>query len=353
MSLQGLVDATATTLGGARDLYGQAPTARGLPSTSGLQSVKSDLSASVDIVPTTWRGGGGEGYKQAGGNGVTALDNVMGADTRVGPQVVTAANESRDGRVGMTGVVSDTRSGVNAIAPTTDTPAGKAVLVHHLEGQLDRAKALLTRSEQRNIAMASMIRAAGGGYGGGRGMGGGMPMGGGMGGGSPMSAFTGGGLGGLVTPITTARLAGHSSAGQSGSAKAVPGMPGLDRPGLANEARLQKYTRRLSRAISAAFPEISDIGGYRADSMKWHPSGLAIDVMIPQWDTPGGKALGDRVVAFVQSHAHELGLDHAIWRQTQHNADGSSSGMSDRGSANANHFNHVHIASLGGGYGGY
>lgn len=31
MSLQGLVDATATALGGARDMYGQAATATGLP----------------------------------------------------------------------------------------------------------------------------------------------------------------------------------------------------------------------------------------------------------------------------------------------------------------------------------
>ncbi|BBY46878.1 hypothetical protein MARA_03080 (plasmid) [Mycolicibacterium arabiense] len=364
MSLQGLVDATAHALGGARELYGQAPAASGLPSTGGLQSLKADLSASVDSVPASWRGSGGERYKLAGGNGAAALDDVVGADNRVGPQVVTASNESRDGRAGMNNVVSDTRSGVNAIAPSTDTPAGKQVLVSHLEGQLDRAKALLTKSEQRNIALANMVRAAGGGYGGGRGMGGGMPMGGGMGmpatgggmgGGSPMSALGGGlgGLGGLFNPITKAGLAGKSSSAPSGRAKGVPGMPGLDRPGLANEARLQKYTRRLSRAISAAFPEISEIGGYRPDSRKWHPSGLAIDVMIPQWDTPGGKALGDRVVQFVQAHAQDLGLDHAIWRQAQHNSDGSSSGMPDRGDANQNHFNHVHIASIGGGYSGY
>jgi hypothetical protein len=360
MSLQGLVDATATALDGARELYGQAAAASGLPSTSGLQSLKTDLRVSVDTVSATWGGRGGEGYRLTGGNGVAALDNVIGADRGVGPQVVAASNESRDGRSGINGVVSDTRAGVNAIAPSTDTPAGKTVLVNHLEGQLDRAKALLTMSEQRNIALANMIRAAGGGYGGCP-MGGAMPMGGGMGmpmggmgGGSPMSTFGGGlgGLGGLFNPVTKARLS-ASSTGQAGSTRDIPGMPGLDRPGLANESRLQKYTRRLSRAVSAAFPEITDIGGYRPDALKWHPSGLAIDVMIPQWDTPSGKALGDRVVQFVQAHAQELGLDHAIWRQTQHNADGSSSGMSDRGSANANHFNHVHIASIGGGYNGY
>ncbi|WP_163744927.1 hypothetical protein [Mycolicibacterium madagascariense] len=363
MSLQGLVDATATSLDGARALFGQPVPASGLPSTSGLQSLKTDLRAAVDTVPASWSGGGGEGYKTAGGNGVAALDNVVGADRGVGPQVVTASNESRDGRSGMNNVVSDTRAGVNAIAPSTDTPAGKTVLVNHLEGQLDRAKALLTKSEQRNIALANMIRASGGGYGarpmGGGGMPmGGMPMPGGMaGGGSPMSAFGGGGgmggLGGLFTPIVKAGLSGRSSSGQSAAAKGIPAMPGLDRPGLANETRLQKYTRRLSRAITAAFPEITDIGGYRPDSMKWHPNGLALDVMIPQWDTPAGKALGDRVVQFVQAHAQELGFAHALWRQAQHNPDGSTSSMEDRGSANANHFNHVHIASIGGGYDGY
>jgi hypothetical protein len=351
MSLQGLVDATATALGGARDLYGRAAPATGLPSTSGLQSLKTDLSASVDMVPATWRGSGGEGYTQTGGNGVAALDNVVGADGRVAPQVITASGEARDGRSGMTTVLSDTRAGVKAIAPSTDTPAGKTLLVNHLEGQLDRAKALLTKSEQRNIALANMIRGAGSGYSAGLPRGGGVPMGGG----SPMSTFGGGlsGPGGIFSPIVKARLAGRSSSGQSGTAKGVPGMPGLDRPGLANESRLQKYTRRLSRAISAAFPEITDIGGYRPDAMKWHPSGLAIDVMIPQWDTPGGKALGDRVVQFVVAHAQELGLDHALWRQTQHNADRSSSKMEDRGDPNQNHFNHVHIASIGGGYSGY
>lgn len=191
MSLQGLVDATATSLDGARALFGQPVPASGLPSTSGLQSLKTDLGAAVDTVPATWSGGGGEGYKTAGGNGVTALDTVVGADRGVGPQVVTASNESRDGRSGMNGVVADTRAGVNAIAPSTDTPAGKTVLVNHLEGQLDRAKALLTTSQQRGQMLAAMIRSAGSGYGAPMG-GGGMPMGGGMGGGG-----MGGGMSGL------------------------------------------------------------------------------------------------------------------------------------------------------------
>jgi hypothetical protein len=223
MSLQGLVDATAHALGGARELYGQAPAASGLPSTSGLQNMKTDLSASVESVPASWRGSGGEGYKLAGGNGVAALDNVVGADNRVGPQVVTASNESREGRAGMNGVVSDTRSGVNAIAPSTDTPAGKQVLVSHLEGQLDRAKALLTKSQQRGQMLATMIKSAGSGYGGAP-MGGGMPTGGG-GGGMPM-----GGARGAMSPLSSLSALG-------GSTDKLPGLLGASSPRRGASAR--------------------------------------------------------------------------------------------------------------------
>jgi hypothetical protein len=100
-----------------------------------------------------------------------------------------------------TTVVEDTRNGVAALAPSTDTPAGKQQLVTHLQGQLQRAKTLLQVSEQRNAAMAQMIRSASMGYRGAAGMGGGMP---GMGGGMPTGMSPGGGAGGMggAAPLT-------------------------------------------------------------------------------------------------------------------------------------------------------
>ena len=83
MSLQGLVDATATALGGAREMYGPAATATGLPSTDGFQSLKTTLGVALDSAPTTWRGAGGGGYQHSGGNGVAALDAVVDADGQV------------------------------------------------------------------------------------------------------------------------------------------------------------------------------------------------------------------------------------------------------------------------------
>ena len=120
--------------------------------------------------------------------------------------------------------------------------------------------------------------------------------------------------------------------------------------GVAPEMGLQVDTILTARAVSRMFPDIMTIGGVRSDSMRWHPNGLAIDVMIPNYATPEGKALGDRVVAFVLDNAERFGLNHVLWRQTSYRADRPPRRMGGRGSDTANHYDHVHIATNGGGY---
>ncbi|MFN3007040.1 hypothetical protein [Mycolicibacterium wolinskyi] len=120
--------------------------------------------------------------------------------------------------------------------------------------------------------------------------------------------------------------------------------------GKAPEKGLQVETILAARAVSAAFPEILTIGGVRSDPLKWHPHGLAIDVMIPHYATPEGKALGERIVAYVLDNADRFGVNHVIFRQTLYRHDGSKKRMSDRGGDTANHYDHVHIATNGGGY---
>lgn len=121
-------------------------------------------------------------------------------------------------------------------------------------------------------------------------------------------------------------------------------------PGVGNERGLQVRTILAARAISAHFPEIRDIGGVRADPLKWHPNGLAIDVMIPNWDTPAGKELGDRIVRFAFENADLFGLDDVIWQRVYYPRSGTASYMPDLGNPDANHLTHVHIATVGGGY---
>jgi hypothetical protein len=91
---------------------------------------------------------------------------------------------------------------------------------------------------------------------------------------------------------------------------------------------------------------INDIGMFRsADGYNEHASGEAADVMVG-----GNKSLGDQVAQYFLQNAGQFGVQYVLWQQTQMNPDGSSSKMEDRGGATANHMDHVHVRTVGGGF---
>jgi hypothetical protein len=114
--------------------------------------------------------------------------------------------------------------------------------------------------------------------------------------------------------------------------------------GLAPERGLQVKTILASRAISAAFPEIHNIGGVRPDALRWHPNGLALDVMIPNPGTPAGIALGNEIVSYVLRNAARFGMQDAIWRGVYYTPNGGQR------SGGYGHYDHVHVTTTGGGY---
>jgi hypothetical protein len=120
--------------------------------------------------------------------------------------------------------------------------------------------------------------------------------------------------------------------------------------GVAPEERLQVHTIWAARAISLLFPEITTIGGYRQDPLPWHPNGLAIDVMIPNYHTDEGIALGNQIAGFALANAKRWGVLHVIWRKGFYPGIGAPSWTADYGNETANHFDHVHISTDGGGY---
>jgi hypothetical protein len=120
--------------------------------------------------------------------------------------------------------------------------------------------------------------------------------------------------------------------------------------GLAPEEGLQIHTIWVARAISVMFLELKTIGGYRQDPLKWHPNGLAIDVMIPNYHSPEGIELGNQIAGFALANAERWGVLHVIWRQGYYPGIGAPSWTADYGNETANHFDHVHIATDGGGY---
>jgi hypothetical protein len=113
--------------------------------------------------------------------------------------------------------------------------------------------------------------------------------------------------------------------------------------GVAPERGLQVKTILAARSISAVFPEIHSIGGVRPDALRWHPNGLALDVMIPNPSSAEGIALGNQIVAFALKNAQRFDLQDAIWRGTYYTPDGAQRG-------GYGHFDHVHITTHGGGY---
>ena len=58
-------------------------------------------------------------------------------------------------------------------------------------------------------------------------------------------------------------------------------------------------------------------------------------------------ALGNSIAAFLQAHASELHLYDILWRQRIWTPVRASEGwrfFADRGSATANHYDHVHVS---------
>lgn len=121
-------------------------------------------------------------------------------------------------------------------------------------------------------------------------------------------------------------------------AAAVVDIPEALPVGVAREAGMQPNTIVAARAVSARFPQIGEIDGVRPDSKPWHPSGLAIDIMIPNPTSPEGIALGDEILAFAMSNVARFGLQDVIWRGTYYTPSGPAG-------SGYGHYDHVHITT--------
>lgn len=66
------------------------------------------------------------------------------------------------------------------------------------------------------------------------------------------------------------------------------------------------------------YPGITSVGGVRADHLPDHPSGHAVDLMVPNLD------YGDQVYAAVMENRATFNVRYVLWRVP-------------------NHYNHVHV----------
>lgn len=95
----------------------------------------------------------------------------------------------------------------------------------------------------------------------------------------------------------------------------------------------------IHRAVCANFPEITVYGTLRGGGGD-HGSGRAIDIMV-------SGARGWEVANFVRANYAALGVSYVIYSQSIWSVERAGEGwrgMSNRGSATANHFDHVHVS---------
>jgi uncharacterized protein YgiM (DUF1202 family) len=119
-----------------------------------------------------------------------------------------------------------------------------------------------------------------------------------------------------------------------------------DGAGASVERGLKPNAIKVHRAARVRFPQLSTYYGVRPDSIPDHPSGRALDLMIPNYTSAKGKALGGEVAAWARANARSLGIQYVIWNQRIWNIQRDREGwrpMADRGGDSANHKNHVHV----------
>lgn len=121
---------------------------------------------------------------------------------------------------------------------------------------------------------------------------------------------------------------------------------GTSPTGTYNLGAVKPQAAELANLVGPMF-NIETIGGYResARDPNGHPSGLALDLMVPL--TPAGKAQGDALANYLIANGPQLGVDYLIWQQRQYRISrGTWVQMEDRGSPTQNHYDHVHVNVL-------
>ena len=102
--------------------------------------------------------------------------------------------------------------------------------------------------------------------------------------------------------------------------------------------QLKPHVKASANIICAQFL-VPSAGGWRAsDPYPDHPSGLAVDYMVPL-------ETGNLIKAFLHQHWDDHNVQYYIWQQRYHGSKTDVAGnlMEDRGSPTANHKDHVHV----------
>lgn len=128
-------------------------------------------------------------------------------------------------------------------------------------------------------------------------------------------------------------------------------IPQCERSGW-GEGQLTRDAVWLMRVVRAQWPQIETVGGYRpVDTYPDHPTGRAVDVMVPDAGRSAeGVEAGDEIAQYFMEHADEYGVMYLLWNQRVWRSGHDPIAppqewrpMEDRGDWTSNHKDHVHI----------
>ena len=166
--------------------------------------------------------------------------------------------------------------------------------------------------------------------------------------------YAGNGTGDGDSSATEQRACDQGGDSEGEDAGTTPGGPGgsCPRSGSAAERGLAATTLRALRCTKQAFTWIRSMGGVGSRPNKSdHPSGHAVDYMIPAWNTTAGRARGWQVAHWLQKNAAQLRVKYIIFNGKVWRAYRASQGWTTYSfpgprpwSATQLHRDHVHVS---------
>ena len=126
------------------------------------------------------------------------------------------------------------------------------------------------------------------------------------------------------------------------------------------EAGLNPDALRVLRCVHQGWPQIATyygVGQRPGNPNSDHPAGNGVDVMIPDYSSPAGVALGDAIAQWLVANRKKLGVKYVIWNEriwSVARADegwrlcGTTAGSCYNGpSDTASHRDHIHVSTYG------
>jgi len=127
--------------------------------------------------------------------------------------------------------------------------------------------------------------------------------------------------------------------------------------GLGIELGLNPDALRVLRCVRQSAPEIRGFIGRAArpgNPTSDHPAGNAVDVMIPDYRSPAGVAVGDRIAAWLLANRKQLGVKYVVWNERIWSVQRQDEGWRDYcstgvpcGDDSSSHRNHIHVSTYG------